>query len=263
VIRRLRALLVKELVEIAGNRVTLGTLVAVPLLMTCLALGNLYATSHLGATADESSEPLPAFIAAACVGLDERECVQAYTGSIFQLVFLLLPMVIPSAIAAYAVVGEKTARTLEPLLATPLSTAELLAAKVVSSLAPGLLATWAAWAAFLVGAWEVTSPGVFHAILAPHWILAMGALAPLLGIGSVAATVLVSSRVSDPRTAQQLSGLLVLPMIGVLFGQISGAILLSPALVGAACVAVAGVDAIVLWLAVATFEREAVLTRWK
>jgi ABC-2 type transport system permease protein len=100
-------------------------------------------------------------------------------------------------------------------------------------------------------------------MFAPHWLFAMLVLGPLLAIGATGATVMISSRVSDPRTAQQLSGLVVIPMIGVMFGQITGVILISPTVLGSACAGLLGLDAVVLWLAVATFEREAILTRWK
>ena len=42
------------------------------------------------------------------------------------------------SVAAHSVIGEKQARTLEPLLATPLKTSELLAAKVISAAIPGV-----------------------------------------------------------------------------------------------------------------------------
>ena len=53
----------------------------------------------------------------------------------FLMLFLLTPITGAMALAAHAIVGEKQARTLEPLLATPITTFELLAAKVLGALA--------------------------------------------------------------------------------------------------------------------------------
>ena len=49
-----------------------------------------------------------------------------------------MPVTGAMALAAHAIVGEKQARTLEPLLATPLTTLELLMAKVAGALIPTL-----------------------------------------------------------------------------------------------------------------------------
>ena len=51
--------------------------------------------------------------------------------------FMLIPLFIPVNIAAYSIVGEKTTHSLEPLLATPISTGELLAGKNLASVIPG------------------------------------------------------------------------------------------------------------------------------
>ena len=47
--------------------------------------------------------------------------------------FLLLPAIIPLAIAVYSIVGEKEQTTLEPLLATPVSDVELFLGKALAS----------------------------------------------------------------------------------------------------------------------------------
>ena len=49
-----------------------------------------------------------------------------------------MPITGAMALAAHAIVGEKQARTLEPLLATPITTTELLVAKVLGALVPTL-----------------------------------------------------------------------------------------------------------------------------
>ena len=46
--------------------------------------------------------------------------------SLFMFMFMIIPVAIPVTIAAYSIVGEKTTHSLEPLLATPITTSELL-----------------------------------------------------------------------------------------------------------------------------------------
>ena len=64
--------------------------------------------------------------------------VQYFLFQQFLMVFLLMPITGAMALAAHAIVGEKQARTLEPLLATPITTVELLVAKVLGALVPTL-----------------------------------------------------------------------------------------------------------------------------
>ena len=62
--------------------------------------------------------------------------VQLFLFQQFMTLFLLTPITGAMALAAHSVVGEKQARTLEPLLAAPVGTLQLLVAKVVGSLLP-------------------------------------------------------------------------------------------------------------------------------
>ena len=57
------------------------------------------------------------------------ECMQGFLVNEFLLLFLLIPLAVPVTIASYSIVGEKTTRALEPLLATPASTAEIILGK--------------------------------------------------------------------------------------------------------------------------------------
>ena len=66
------------------------------------------------------------------------------------LYFLLLPAIIPLAIAVYSIVGEKEQTTLEPLLATPISDVELFLGKALASVIPALIVNWISFGAFLL-----------------------------------------------------------------------------------------------------------------
>ena len=58
--------------------------------------------------------------------------------------FLLMPIAIASTAAAFSIVGEKQQRTLEPILATPITDRQLLLGKLLASAGPTILVTWAA-----------------------------------------------------------------------------------------------------------------------
>jgi len=200
---------------------------------------------------------------ALCTGLSAADCTIVYTLNLFVLMFMILPVAIPVTIAAYSIVGEKTTRSLEPLLATPITTAELLAAKIVAAIVPAVLATWVAFGIFLLGVRLLASPAIFGEFFAAQWLLAILVVAPLLTLLSACVAVIVSSRVSDPRVAEQLSSVVILPLILLVIGQSVGLILINRQIILLMGVVVLVLDAVLLWLAVRLFQRETILTRWK
>ena len=74
---------------------------------------------------------------------------------------------------------------------------------------------------------------------------------------------MLSSRVNDPRTAQQISAVLIVPVLGLLFGQLAGVIVLGPALALGIGVILGIVAVAALWAATRLFQREVILTRWR
>ena len=118
-------MIAKEWEEVFRNRIVLFTVAFLPLLLTGLPLGILYAMRQGGDLGGMSTVDMPAEFATLCGGLSGAECGQYFLVSQFMLLFMMLPLIIPATIASYSIVGEKTTRTLEPLLATPVTDLEL------------------------------------------------------------------------------------------------------------------------------------------
>lgn len=182
----------------------------------------------------------------------------------FLTFFLMMPLIIPMSIAAQSIVGEKQYKSLEPLLATPIKTGELLFAKALAAVLPAILTTWLAFTVFLlIGRIVIESDRVYGALLNPKWIVAMLVLAPLLSLLAVSLALIISSRVNDTRAVQQIGGFIVLPIVVLGVAQTTGLILLNTVtfLIGAIVVAV--IDILILRIGVGLFQREKILTRWK
>ena len=184
--------------------------------------------------------------------------------SVLNMYFAVMASILPTVIASYSFVGEKIEKSLEPLLATPTTDGELLFGKSLAAFLPCILATYIGAAAYVVvaDAWSYMNLGVF---LLPNlnWIIIVGLVAPLACILSVEANIIVSSRVSDVRAAQQLGSLVVLPIILILLlGSTIGfmpADTLALILSGAMAIAVVAL----FYVSKATFQREEILTKWK
>lgn len=263
---KIRTIISKEWAEVFKNKLVISTVVFMPLLFTAIPLIMLFVTrSSGGVSGDDMAADLPPQFSAICPeGLSGGECFQIFMVNQFMLLFMMTPLIIPVNIAAYSIVGEKTTRSLEPLLATPITTAELLAGKNLAAVIPAVLATWAGFILFIAGAWLIVDePQTVRAILDPMWWIAVLVVGPLLAVLSVNFSLMVSSRVNDPRVAEQLSAVVIVPLLAIFFGQISGLLILNRTLVLILAVVLAVIDAVVVWLAVRIFQRETILTRWK
>ncbi len=254
---KVRIILRKEWAEVFRHRVVLFTVVFLPLLMTALPLGTFYTSGSL--TGDLPTEGL------ACPpGVAGGDCALYFLLVQFLLMFMIMPLAIPATFAAYSVVGEKTNRSLEPLLATPITTRDLLLGKGLAAVLPGVLATWGGFGLFLLGLWLRPSlRPVAQMALDPLWLLAIFLLGPLMAVLSVLVSLMVSSRVNDPRAAEQLSMVVILPLLALVFAQIGGWITLNRSLVLWASLTLFVLDLGLLWLAENVFDRESILTRWK
>lgn len=195
--------------------------------------------------------------------LTAEGAVQAWIFQQFLVLLVLSPVAASMSVAAYSVIGEKQARTLEPLLVTPITTFELLTAKVMSAFVPAVVLTVGCFIIYLVGIALVARPGVYATLLSVRPLAILFVLGPLAALAALQLAVCVSSRVNDARSAQQLGALIILPIAGVLVAQISGTLYLTLPLIGFIALMLLGVNIGLMLIAIAIFDREAILTRWK
>jgi len=260
---RLYQIIRKEWSEVFRNRFVLLTVAFLPLMAALLPLGILY---FIGSSTDITNDldDIPTSFMALCNDLTGQECMQYFLISQFIVLFMIIPLAIPITIASYSIIGEKTTRTLEPLLATPITTAELLGGKSAAAVIPGVVATWLAYLILVIGtALMGVGSGVMDSLLDPFWLIAIFVVGPLLALTGVSVAVMVSSRATDPRTAEQTSMLVFLPVLLIFFAQMAGFILIDARLVLLIALALLVIDAILLTAAVRLFQRENILTRWK
>ncbi|MCA9970880.1 MAG: ABC transporter permease subunit [Anaerolineales bacterium] len=262
---KIKTIIGKEWAEVFKNRLVLFTVLFLPLIMLALPLGTLAAMEGMGeAAAVSEMEEIPdEILGQSCEGMSEMDCVNIYMLDLYTMMLMILPVAIPVTIAAYSIVGEKTSRSLEPLLATPISTTELLIGKSLAAIIPAVAATWLAYALYLVGARMMVTDAVFRELIAPEWLLAILVVSPLLTLMSVSAALMISSRVTDPRVAEQLSALVILPLIMVVIGQSVGWLLIDQQLIVIIGVVVLLIDVLLVYFSIRLFQRETILTRWK
>jgi ABC-type transport system involved in multi-copper enzyme maturation permease subunit len=183
--RRVRAVFRKEVREYRRNGFIVWTMAIFPLIFLIQPLVVVFV--------------LPASAAA---GLSHEHLL---------LYMLGIPALVPAAVAAYAVVGERQQGTLEPVLTTPVRREEFLLGKVLAALVPSVAIAYAVYAFFLACVGLFAQPAVASALIRGPDLLAQLLFTPLLATWSIWVGIGISARANDFRVAQQLGTLASLP----------------------------------------------------
>ncbi len=131
------------------------------------------------------------------------------------LYMLGIPAVVPTVIAAYAIVGERQQATLEPVLSTPIRRDEFLLGKALAALTPSTIVSYVVFALVVaIIAW-FANPDSAAALLRGSAILAQIVFTPPLAAWSIWIGIAISTRAKDIRVAQQLAMPMSLPSFAV------------------------------------------------
>ncbi|MHB8512269.1 MAG: ABC transporter permease [Actinomycetota bacterium] len=236
---RIASVVRKEFREYRRNRFILGTTLVLPLVFLGIPITNMLTVARHAAPA----------------------AVRALAESAM-LMMLLVPVIIPVTIAAYAVIGERDQGTLEPMLTTPIAEKELIFGKAIASIVPSVILAYLIGIVFAIVIRLIGNKTMISVVWASPRIVAQVLFAPLLATWSTWVGMSVSARSSDVRVAQQLSSLGSLPVLGLTslftFRVLSPTI--KTALVMAAALAI--IDSFGWRMVSAMFDRERLLSQY-
>jgi ABC-2 type transport system permease protein len=184
---RIRAIFRKELRDYRHNGAVVGAMAILPVIFLIEPLIQIFNLPAASASTLAHKEPL--------------------------LYMLGIPVLVPAAMAAYSVVGERQQGTLEPVLTTPIRREEFLLGKALAVLAPGLAISYVVFGIAIAAIALFAESAVASAVLRGPDLLAQVLFTPLLAAWSIWVGVAISTRASDARVAQQLSLLASLPIV--------------------------------------------------
>jgi ABC-2 type transport system permease protein len=206
-------------------------------------------------------EMLPQFMTQATAGLSLTQTfVVMFLGYFFAPFFLILPIMFSTVIASESFAGERERKTIEALLYTPATDTELFIGKVLGAFIPAVLITWASFIGYIIvlnGAGYNLMGRLWFPMT--NWYPLIFWVSPALSLLGISATVLISAKVQTFMGAYQTSASLVLLVIALMVGQISGVLYLSVFVSLLLGLGILIVDVILSWLAVRTFNRSHLL----
>ena len=263
--RAIRALVIKDLRVISRSRTIMMTLILVPFIMmilmpTAFTLGIRFATFQASDLEDlqQLFEAMPPGLIEKFSELSDDQLFLTLTVVyMFAPLYLIVPLMVSSVIAADSIVGEKERKTLEALLHSPLTDAEIFLAKVLSAWIPAVTVSIVAFIIYGVIA-NVLGYPVMGRVFFPNlmWIVLVFWVAPAasgLGLGTM---VLVSTKVKTFQDAYQLGGMVVIPVVALVFGQLGGVIYLSVGFVFLMGLFLWLLNGVLLWFGIRLFERD-------
>lgn len=260
--QRVRAIVRKDLTAVRRSRPVLVPLIVLPLIFfVAMPVAFALMGRFLGEAPDSELEPLiralPASDRAQLERLEPGQQIAVVLLS-YQLApfMLIVPLAVATAIAADSLAGERERRTLEALLATPIRDEELFFGKVLAAALPAIAIGWLGTFVEVLVSIAVTGVGPPLLPSVPLLILALLGVpgVAFLGLGTV---VLISARVRGFQEVMQLSGLLAMPLIGVMVAQASGLFLIDWRLALLGCVVVWAAAFGILRAGRRLFQREA------
>lgn len=227
-----KALIKKDLNEITGSKMVLLPMAIVPIVLTVLIpLALIIGVNYIGSASDIIREfgPLLKKLSAEYTSYSPAQFViKITTNYMFPSYFLIIPIMCSGIIGASSFVGEKEHKTMETLLYTPISMEQLLRAKILGVFIPSYIITLLSFLAFgtiiNIGGFIYFGGLIFPDI---KWLIIILWISPAINLLSLTLTVMVSAKSKTFQEAQQVSGILVLPIILLLVGQMTGVIMLN------------------------------------
>jgi len=261
----------KDIKEASQNKSVWLPMVVVPLIfVVIMPLAMIFAfTSTTGASQNPLSDPdfagflerMPAFMTNLISGMDPVQSgIVLVLGYLFAPFFLILPLMFSTVIASESFAGERERKTIEALLYTPATDTELFLGKVLAGFLPAVLITWGSFLAYILvinGASYQVMGRIWFPL--PSWYPLILWVSPAVSLLGIAVTVLISARVQTFMGAYQSSASLVVLVLALIAGQATGVIYLSVGVGMLLGVALFTIDAVLMFYAVRTFNRDRLL----
>lgn len=266
------AIAAKDLREVVANRMAWMPIISMPIMFAVVlplllfGLIGLKPKERIGPPPEAALQALASFDPAAREALAQAPVDVMLTclilGHLLAPFFLMIPLFVATGIGANAFVGEKERGTLEALLYSPATDAEIFVGKGLTAFIPAVLTTWVAFALYipvlrLASAQWLPMPW----FPSPAWWPLVLWLAPAMAALGVAIAVIVSARAKTFMAANQTTAALSMLVMGLAGGLATGSLTLSPTTVFAIGSGIWVLNFALLWLAARVFRRERLMER--
>ncbi len=262
----------KDLKEVSQNKMAWGPGIVVPLVFAILMplmfiiLPQVIPVEDVQRELGDMDAMLRAMPAALQVLFEGKSLEQMFVlymaGFMLAPLFLIMPLMFSTVIGSDSFVGERERKTMEALLYTPTSDMELFLGKVLAAVIPAIGLSWITYVVYIIVV-NVASYPLFGRIWfpLPTWWPLMLWMTPALAVLGISATVLISSRVRTFMEAYQMSASLVVLVLALVAGQVSGVLFLGVGTTLVIGTVIWLVDVALIYISVKNFKRSALVAK--
>jgi len=266
---RIWAMIRKDVIEFTKSKYVMSAVIGMPLLFAILfPISSVLPIAKLDSAEFETAEFgqfIDNLFSKAIENWDslnpQAQTLVMIAYSMF-IVVLLLPIIIPAVTASETVVGEKERKTMEAVLASPMSESEIVMGKILSSFLPSVIGTLVAAIGYIIITDIIVYPHIGQ-LLFPDLIsmILVFVFSPMVSIISVELMIMISTRVTSVRDAYQLGSLIVLPLIMLVVAEMFGLLFQSTITMIAGIAILAVLIFILFKLTTNIFDRERALVK--
>ncbi len=224
--KRIWSLVVKDFKDFTKSKYVLISIILLPIVLGVLVpfqvllySGSFKTGETFGSTFGQFMDNVLSRIVSDWSVLTDQAKALITLSYIMLIIVSMMPIIITSVIASETIAGEKERKTIESLLASPLGESEIVTAKIISSFIPSMAASFLSVISFSI---------VMDILLYPHvgriffpeimTIIVLFVISPLITILAVELLIMISTRVSTVRDANQLGGIILIPLILIILG---------------------------------------------
>ncbi|WP_053363653.1 ABC transporter permease subunit [Bacillus sp. FJAT-27251] len=249
-----KAMIRKDLRDIFRTKSLLATIIIIPVLFSVLLPGILLGSAVFfnveKALGNDMGKLLEMFLSQTNGILfenAEQQLVYIFVNYLLPSFFLLVPIITASVVAANSFVGEKERRTLESLLFSPIPVKTLFISKTLASFIPSFLVSILS---FILCGFVINLLGyqLFGEMIFPtaNWLVLITCLSPMVTLLTVLLNIFISARVKTFQEAQNIGGLIILPVIAMIAGQAGGLFIVGPLVMFLLSAAVLAINLVLL-----------------
>jgi ABC-2 type transport system permease protein len=263
-VRAIIAIVRKDLKVVSQNKSMVVPFIAVSLLFFVVvpALSALIPsfTDSIGAEASDILkliDRIPEGLLPELAGVNITQKVTLYFLVYMMLpMFLLIPLLAASTVAADSFAGEKERKTMEALLYTPTTDRELFVAKMLSAWLAAIAMAFVGFVLYSVTA-NIAAWSQMHRIFFPNamWLVLIIWVVPAVAGLGISVMVLASSRAQGFQDAYQIGGIVVLPVVGLFYAQVAGVMYFNLIVVALMGLGIWLLDGFLIWLGSRSFSR--------
>ncbi|GAK40745.1 ABC transporter permease protein [Paenibacillus sp. TCA20] len=236
---QIRAIAQKDIKAITSNVQVLIGIIILPLVFGVLLPGGLIFAMKLVNIVDSDLVNMVQKVVTQLPTGDKKELITQLSTINHQIIyifvnymlgpfFMLIPVLNSLMIALNSLVGEKERRTLESLLFAPIEVKDLFMGKLVGTFIPTFIVTLASFVlcGIIINGLSYT---MFDGLIFPNlsWGIILLWVTPMFTGLVILISIFISARSKGFQEAQQLGGVVVLPIVGAAISQITGIVFLS------------------------------------